>query len=340
MPKTYRVGVACLVHDHVWGDLSHWKAQPNATLITAGDIHPELCERAKGEFGLATTYGSWQAMLQTEGDNLDIVHVAAPNSDHADIVEACAARGIHVVLEKPMAATLSQAQRMIEAARAAETTLMINWPSAWSPAFQELERRLLAGAIGDVRYFKYRSAHNGPREIGCSPYFVDWLYDASKNGAGAFMDYCGYGAVMCARFLGRPDKVTGLRAVLAKDYPIADDNAIIAMQFPHAFGVAEASWTQPTGYIAPNPIAYGSDGALAIQGGNLILLSPSGASETIPAPPTESPRRNPAEYLLWSLESGQPIEGICSASVSLIAQEILEAGLRSADSGMAQVLAG
>ena len=47
---------------------------------------------------------------------------------------------------------------------------------------------------------------NGPKEIGCDPRFVEWLYDEEKNGADALMDYCCYSANMCARFLGLPKR--------------------------------------------------------------------------------------------------------------------------------------
>lgn len=338
MKKTYRVGVAAMVHDHVWGELGRWKEIPGVELAAAGDVNEDLRERIRSKHGVERLHDSWQAMLDAEGDNLDIVQIASENNVHAEIVEACAARGLHVLIEKPMAATFAQAKRMADAAAKANIRLMINWPTNWSPAFQEMERRILAGDIGQVRYFKYRSAHNGPKEIGCDPHFWGWLYDAEKNGAGAFMDYCCYGAAMCARFLGRPEKVTGLRAVLAKDYPLPDDNAIIAMQYAHAFGVAEASWTQVTGYATPNPVAYGSEGAISLSGGKVTILRPGRDAETITPAPVEAPRRSAPEYLLHCLETGAPVEGVCSTEVSLISQEILEAGLRAADTGQAQTL--
>jgi predicted dehydrogenase len=339
MAKTYRLGVAAMVHDHVWGELQHWKEQPNVEIVAAGDVNAPLRDRIREKFGVSRLYDSWQEMLAQEGDRLDIVQVASENNVHADIVEACAARGLHVVAEKPMAATLAQADRMARAARNADVRLLVNWPTAWSASWQELERRILAGEIGELRYFKYRSAHNGPKEIGCDPFFYEWLYDAEKNGAGAFMDYCCYGAAMCARFLGLPQSVIGMRAVLAKDYPLPDDNALIGLRYAHAFGVAEASWTQVTGYAAANPVAYGSEGALSVQkDGTLLLLRPGKDPETIRPAATESPRRSAAEYFLHCLETGAPIEGICSPEVSRDAQEILEAGLRAADTGQTQAL--
>ena len=150
------------------------------------------------------------------------------------------------------------------------------------------------------------------------------------------MDYCCYGSALCARFLGRPETVTGLRAVLAKDYPLPDDNGLIAMQYAHAFGVAEGSWTQPTGYVAANLVAYGSEGALSVEGSRVTILRPGGSPETLNVPPLTAPLRSGPEYLIHCLETGAAPVGLCSMSVSLTAQEILEAGFIAAQTGIAQ----
>ncbi len=325
-----------MVHDHIWGELRHWAALESVVLAAAADVNQDLRDRIAAEYGVQALYSSVEEMLAHE--ELDIVQAASENSACADIVEACARRNIHVVSEKPMSATLDQARRMVAAATAAGTRLLINWPTAWNPAIQEMERLILSGAIGRVTYFKQRSAHNGPKEIGCDPHFVEWLYDEEKNGAGALMDYCGYSADMCARFLGRPDEVTGFRAVLAKDYPVPDDSAIILMRYPGAFGVAEASWTQTVDYATANPVVYGLEGSLAIQGSDVLLQKPGEETRVIAAPPPQAPRRNAPEYLLHCIETGEAIEGLCSMEVSLVAQEILEAGKRAADTGVTQRL--
>ena len=321
-----------MVHDHIWGELNHWKSLPNIELVGAADINAPLRQRARNEYGVARTYESWREMLEKE--DLDIVQAGSENSAGADIVEACAERGIHVISEKPMAATLAQAERMLQAATRAGIYLLINWPTAWVPAFQEWKRRIEGGEIGVVTYLKYRSAHNGPKEIGCSPYFWGWLYDAEKNGAGVLMDYCGYAADIAACLLGPPDVVTGLRGVLVKDYPVPDDNAMIVMKYPHAFAVAEASWTQ----VVPdagggNPVAYGMGGSLVVSGKNVIRQRPGQEPETIIPSELVTPYRHAPEYLLHCLETQQPVEGFCSPKVSRDAQAILEAGLRSSDTG-------
>ncbi len=183
----YRLGVASLVHDHVWGELKHWAKIQDVEIIAAGDENEELRSKIRAEFGVERLYSSWREMLESE--ELDIVQAAAENSVGADIVEAAAAKGIHVVSEKPMAARLAQAERMLKAAEAGGIRLMVNWPSAWSPANHAFTELIEQGEIGEVFYLKYRAAHNGPREIGCSKYFWEWLYEEELNGAGAFMAY-------------------------------------------------------------------------------------------------------------------------------------------------------
>jgi predicted dehydrogenase len=323
-------------HDHVWGELKHWQSLPNVELVAGADDDPELLRKLTAEFGVMRVYPSYREMLERE--ELDIVQAAGGNSEGADIVEAAAAKGIHVISEKPMAATLAQADRMLAAAQRAGTLLLINWPSAWSKEWQELERRALAGDVGEIRYTRYRSAHNGPIAIGCSRQFVHDLTTPEINGAGALMDYCCYGAKLAARLLGRPQSVTGMRGVFGTEpaYAASDDNAIIIAKYAHAFGVCEASWTQTVGYAGTNPVVYGSEGSLGIHHGKVLIQRPGKPEEAVTPPDKVYPFRSGPETMVHCIENGQPIEGFCSPQVSRTAQEILELGLRAADSGETQ----
>jgi len=328
MADRYRVGVAGLIHDHVWGMLRWWKELGDTELVAAADANPPLLDRIRTEFGVQTTYPSWAEMFEREP--LDIVTVALDNASTVDAVEAAAARGIHVMSEKPMAATLEQADRMVAACRRADVQLMINWPTAWSPAIQTVDRLVRDGAIGPVHKVKYLAAHQGPKEIGCSPYFYNWLYDAGLNGAGALMDYCCYGADMAAHWLGRPASVVGIKGTLVKEEFPVDDNAVILMKYPRAFGIAEASWTQQATDGSANPSVFGATGTLSVVNNRVRLGRLNRDVEWI-EPDNPSPgRRNGAEYLVSCLRSGTPVEGMCSPQTSRTAQEILQRGLESA----------
>ena len=331
MPESYRVGVAGLVHDHVWGMLRWWKEADGACLVAAADPNAPLLEKFRTETGVENTYASYDELLDRE--KLDIVLVAMENATTADAVEAAAARGCHVMSEKPMAATLAQADRMVEACRRAKVELMINWPTAWSPAIQTLDRLVREGAIGAVHKVKYLAAHQGPQEIGCSPYFCEWLYNPELNGAGALMDYCCYGSNLAAHWLGRPASVMGMTGKLVKEELPVEDNAVILMKYPHAFGIAEASWTQQASDGSANPSVYGASGTLSVVGTRVRLGRLNREPEWVDADRPSPGKRNGAEYLVSCLRSGTPVEGMCSAETSRTAQEILQRGLESAQQG-------
>ena len=330
--KKYRVGFAGLVHDHVWGQMEHWKSMPNVELVAAGDPNAALLEKAR-EGGVRRTYGSWEEMLGKE--ELSIVEVATDNASAVRVVEAAAPKGIHIKVEKPMSARLDQANRMVKAAEKAGVQLMIHWPTAFVPANDLMFQMIKRGDIGQPYYFRLRCAHAGPKEIGCSQYFWEWLYDEKRNGAGALVDYCCYSADMCSYLFGLPRTVVGIRAVLAKDYPVPDDNAIILMKYDNLFGVAEACWTEVSTPLQPNPICLGTEGNVGVVNDEVVLQKRSGEAETITPLPLPEGRRNGPEYLISCLEGGRDVEGQCSARVSRDAQEILEAGLLSADQGKA-----
>jgi predicted dehydrogenase len=330
--KNYRVGFAGLVHDHIWGQMEHWMAIPNADLVAAGDPNPPLLEKAR-ENGVPRGYDSWEEMLEKE--ELDIVEVATDNATAVEVVEAAAPKGIHIKVEKPMAARLEQADRMVAAARKAGIQLMIHWPTAFQPKHPFMFHMIQRGDIGQPYYFRLRCAHAGPKEIGCSEYFYRWLYDEEKNGAGALMDYCCYSADMCSYLFGLPRRVVGIRAVLAKDYPVPDDNAMILMKYDKVFGVAEACWTEVATPLQPNPICLGSEGNIGVVNEKVVIQKKNGDVETLPPPPLPEEQQNGPQYLIWCLQNGRDVEGQCSAKVSRDAQEILEAGLLSADRGEA-----
>src|SRR5437763_1517891 len=111
MPEPYRVGVAGLIHDHIWGMLRWWKELDGAQLVAAADPNPPLREKVRSEYGVERLYASPAEMFDRE--KLDVVTVAVDNAGTADVVELAAAHGAHVVSEKPMSATVAQAQRML-----------------------------------------------------------------------------------------------------------------------------------------------------------------------------------------------------------------------------------
>jgi predicted dehydrogenase len=184
---------------------------------------------------------------------------------------------------------------------------------------------------------RYRAAHAGPREYGCSKFFCDWLYDLELNGGGALMDYCCYGAALSKCLLGMPSRVFGAAGRLRKEYAEVDDNAVVVMSYPRALSIAEASWTQIGNLTSYIPVLYGSTGTLLVEPGKKGRLRladgshPDAIELEVPEPARED--RSASAHFVHCLESGMPFMELCSDRVARDAQEILEAGIESVRTG-------
>jgi len=326
--KRLKIGVIGLVHDHVWNILDQFKTVENAEVSCAADVNDPLLAKVRA-LGVKNTYKSYEELLAKE--EIDAVIVYTENSRHADVTEAAAERGLDVMVEKPMAANLKQAQRMFRVSEKFGVKLMVNYPTAWSPTMRHAYKMAQEGLIGRLYQVRYRAAHEGPKEIGCSRYFYDWLYDEKLNGAGAFMDYCCYGANMCRWILGVPEKALALGGKYVREYLTVEDNAVLLMGYKKAMGIAEASWSQIGEGIPPRYtlVLNGSEGVIAAGKELKIYTSEKKRWERIEPPPLEEGNRNGPEHFVTCLLKDKPFDDLVSSLYNRDTQCILEAGLIS-----------
>lgn len=332
--KPIRVGVIGLTHDHVWYNLKELLAVKNATLVGAADPSPELQAKFEKEFKQPATDDPEELL---ERAKVDAVFIFGDNRTGAELAELACTHGKHVMIEKPLAADLDAADRVMAAARNHKTRVMVSWPFAWWPQLQAAIAMAQAGKIGRVWQVKYRAAHNGPREMGCTPHFYDWLYDAELNGAGAFIDYCCYGAGLARTLLGMPSRVIGISGRFCKEDILVDDNGILVMTYPGALAIAEGSWTQ-IGYLSSYVTwIYGTSGTLMVEpgaNGKLVLATekePTGKPVKVPRLPAHM--RSASAHFIHCLQTGEAFTPLCDDRIGRDAQEILEAGLQSAERG-------
>ncbi len=324
-----RLGVLGLTHDHIWDNLPHARRHPGATIVSVADPHLALRERATREYG-CSAYEDDAEMLAAE--SLDAVLVFGDNAAAPARVERAAALGLHAMVEKPMAATEAGAERMLVAARQHNTRLMVNWPFAWWPQMQEAIAQAKQGTVGRLWQVRYRAAHAGPAELGCSEYFCDWLFDPLRNGpGGAYMDYCCYGALLAQVLLGKPETVwaTAGQLVKAATCPVPD-NGMLVMRYPEGIAVSEGSWSQIGKLSAYLTLIYGTQGTLMIEprtGGRLFVATsevPEGRELKVPKPAVEM--ADPIAHFLHGIASGAPFWDLCDPQVGRDTQAILQRG--------------
>jgi len=335
-----RLAIVGLDHDHVWGLLNNIAKEPDAELVAIADSHPDLVQRAKARVPASVKFFSDYIPMLDEVKP-DAVIVTTANDLHLSILRECAKRHIHYSTEKPLATTGADAREMERLAREAGIKLMVNYWNAWPPATHELFHRVYAGELGPVNKIVVQYGHQGPKEIGVSKAFGDWLYDPVKNGGGAIMDFGCYGAEWALWLKGRPKSVYAYTLKLKADqHNAVDDDATILLEYPDATVVIQASWDWP--YGKGKVEVYGPQGSLIVADDALFYRTakdrsdsqyPEGKPVTLGTAPHET--SNPIAYFVWCIRNDKPIENPVAPELNVGVCEILDAARESVRTGRA-----
>ncbi len=338
-----RIAVVGLDHDHVWSLLKDIAGEPLAELVAIAEADPALVSQAqKSAPGGVKFYSDYVRMLDEAKP--EAVIVATSNDRHLEILRQCAKRHIHYSTEKPMATSAADAREMERLAREAGIKLMVNYWNAWVAPTHELFHRVYAREVGPVQKIIVQYGHRGPKEIGISQQFANWLYDPVKNGGGAIMDFGCYGAELSLWLKGRPARVYATTRKLKVDqHNQVDDDATIVLEYPDATAIIEASWNWP--YTKEQIEVFGPKGSLLARHDQVLRrlsdqrganVPPDGESVTMAAPAHET--SNPISYFVDCIRNNKPIEDPVSAKLNVQVMEILDAARESARTGKSQEL--
>jgi predicted dehydrogenase len=256
--------------------------------------------------------------------------------DHAMVVEACASRKVHVMMEKPLAVSMEHAHRIEQAARRDGIHVIVNYETTWYRSHRAIWNLIKdQHAAGEIRKMVAMDGHQGPQEIHVQPEFLAWLTDPVKNGAGALFDFGCYGANLMTWLMDnqRPLSVTAMTQTFKpKIYARVDDEATILVEYPKAQGIIEGSWNWP--YSRKDLEVYAEHGsAIAIGGNQLRVRLDPGQEET--RTPVELPadERDSISYLTAVVRGRLKPSGLSSLENNLIVTEILTAARESARTG-------
>lgn len=338
-----RLAIIGLNHDHVWGLLQDLAGEPNAELVAVADPRPALVNQVKPKVPASVKFYSDYVQMLDE-TKPDAVIVTTENDRHLEILRECAKRHIHYSTEKPMATNAADAREMERLANQAGIKLMVNYWNAWVAPTHDLYHRVRAGQVGPVQRIIVQYGHAGPKEIGVSEYFADWLYDPVKNGGGAIMDFGCYGAEWALWLKGRPARVSAIAEKLkVEQHNKVDDDATIVLDYPDGSVIIEASWNWP--YSMGQVQVFGPKGSLLATGKDLYFRSAkdNGAKmglegERIALDPPARERSNPISYFVDCIRNGKPIEDPLSTKLNVQVMEILDAARESVRTGQQQEL--
>jgi predicted dehydrogenase len=336
--QTMRVGIAGLVHGHVDGFLRLAQKHTNVQIVGVFEPSEELRKQYAQKYSLPEKifFADLSAML--EQAKPEAVATFTNTFDHPMVVEACAPRHITVMMEKPLAVSNEHARRIQAAAKRYDIPVVVNYETSWYPSkgaiWEIFKEQQAAGAI---RKMVAMDGHQGPKEIGVGPFFLDFLGDPKRNGAGALFDFGCYGANLMTWLMEnqRPVAVTAVALhVKPAIYPNVEDEATVLVEYPKATGIIQASWNWP--FARKDFEVYGERGYAISTGGNelRVRLGPGNAAKEEVRKPAPLPaEEHDSLTYLTAVVHGMKPSGVSGVENNMIVTEILEAARESVRTG-------
>ena len=336
-------------HMHMGDLLRCVENHPNAEIVGICDSTPSRMEEARKNFQLsdAQVFTDYRECL--ESTKPDLVILCPPTAEHADWVERVAPFGAHVLVEKPFAGSVADADRMIAVMKATGKELIINWPLRWVASHVTAHRLIQEGMIGELIEIHYYDGNRGPLYHGADKIEKEptpeekqaaWWYQESAGG-GSLRDYLGYGVTLGTWFNGgkRPDEVTALAS--GTGGLEVDEHSITIARYGEHLSKFETRWgtfTDPW-VNQPQPkcgfVLRGTEGTISSYDYEPTIRvqareKPEGFDLEVDELPAEE--ADGIAFTISRLESGQPIDGPLSPEVARIGQEMVDAAIRSLES--------
>lgn len=328
---------------------------PDAEVVGVWHDEPSKSTEVLDRLGLEHSihYDDWRTCIEASQPTAAIV--CPSTGGHREWVCNVAEFGLDILVEKPFAANLADADAMIEAVQGRGQKLAINWPLAWYPVHRTAKRLLDEGRIGNLLNVHYYDGNRGPAMHKMDKVEVNdpeqllhekqtsWFYKAEHAG-GSLQDYLGYGTTLATWYHNgkRPIEVTCMT-----DRPAGlevDEHSITVARYDVGLSKFETRWgtfTDPwthqpqpqCGFVlcgdAGTIASYDFEPTIRLQ----TLDKPEG--QDIAVDPLTPPYTDGIAYFLDCIEQDRPIGGPLSPTIARVGQEIVDAASLSAQQGRA-----
>jgi len=349
MAKKWKFAGVNFDHMHM-GDLLRLVSEhPDAEIAGVADADPARMQGTIEKFSIPAdrVFTDWRTCLDTVKPDVTILCPAT--GLHGQYVKDVAPYGTHLFVEKPFAASLADADLMIRSVGATGKTMVINWPLAWYPPHVTTKRLIDEGRIGDVIEVHYYDGNRGPmrhvadkveisEEEAALEKSKSWWYQKAKAG-GSLQDYLGYGVTLGTWFHGGK---APLEVTCTVDQPgglEVDEHSVTVARYDRGLSKFETRWgtfTDPWTH-QPQPkcgfVVVGTKGTIASYDYEPTIRVQTAAhpeGEVVPVDTLVAPRRNPIEYLIHCLSTGEAVTGPLSPKLCRIGQQIIETAAISA----------
>jgi len=251
---TVRVGIigcGAISESH----LAALREQPEAEVIACADVDRAAAQRRADPFGIPHVFSDADALLAL--DDVDLVVICVPPKWHAEIFGKAVASGKHVLIEKPLAIDLAEADHMVDMPTRARQIIGVALVHRYLPVYQVLKDLVQGGAIGEVRLVRLsygRDMYGDPRFTQPDADPRGWLVDRSIAGGGILMSSSIHFLSAVSFVLGNPvaRRVTArVRRLSPKSFPGIEDEVDLWIELEDGTDfVLRESWVSDVPYRA------------------------------------------------------------------------------------------
>lgn len=298
-------------------------AAPDAQVVAFASRSRASAEAAAGECGSGDVYEDWRELLELE--ELNAIDICSPNAFHRDQAVAAAEAGKHVLVEKPIACTVSEADDMIAAAAKAGVVLHVAHNLRYIAPVIAAHDFIADGRLGEIVGVRAAFGHAGPKDWAPDS---TWFFDPERAGGGALIDL-GIHIIDLVRYLtGLEGAEVGAMTFGARD--VEDAAQLVVRYDTGVIGTVHASWV-----ARPAPdmslVVFGTEGTLSFDARSPLTFAP----ETGDREKLELPKVSASPYSDFvRAVGGSSVEGpAASGEDGRAALAIVEAAYAAAKSG-------
>lgn len=336
-------------HMHMGDNLRMAFEHPEVEIVGVCDEQPERMQTAIDNFAIPKERIFTDYRNCLEETRPDLVLLCPATARHGEWTERIAPLGVHILMEKPFAASLPEADAMIAAVEKTGKLLAINWPLAWYPPHRTAKRLIDEGLIGEVLEVHYYDGNRGPlwhtadkvektaaemqREKPES-----WFYKKA-HGGGSLLDYLGYGVTLGTWYMDGRAPIEVTTTVDQPEGLEVDEHSVTVVRYAQGLSKFETRWgtfTDPWTH-QPQPkcgfVIAGSEGTISSYDyEETIRVQTRDCVEgrDLPVDVLEPPLQNPLQYIVHCLETGCPLEGPLSPQMCRVGQQIVDSAVLSA----------
>ena len=233
-----KIGILSFAHHHGEAYISNLRNMDGVELLGVADDDPTRAEKIAGQND-TRLFSSYEALLDAKPDG---VIICTENNRHRPLVEMAAARGIHVLCEKPIATTLEDARTIVDVCEKAGVLLMTAFPMRFSAPLLEIKARFDSGDFGDIYCFNATNQGELPTK------YRAWFVDPTLAGGGAIMDHTVHLVDIMRWFTGSEVETMYARSnkIFHADEVEVETGALEMLTFENGiFATIDASWSRP-----------------------------------------------------------------------------------------------